>query len=183
MSLKKLAVPRGKVHRLLNTGATVLVSAAHGKNRCVLSVAWQMPASIKPPTAVVSVGHARFSHDVIRRAREFVISIPTVRELSLVRTAGTISGRKKDKFEGLGLTAEPSVKIDSPRVAECPAHLECRLLRTVRCGDHSLFVGEVVGAFASEEFFDGRLKVEKKAKTLHHLGGTRFHIPGRVVRM
>ena len=73
--------------------------------------------------------------------------------------------------------------IDVPSVAECPAHLECRLVRRHRCGDHSLFVGEVLGAFATREVFDGFLRVEGPARTLHHLGGPRFHLPGKVVEM
>jgi flavin reductase (DIM6/NTAB) family NADH-FMN oxidoreductase RutF len=142
-----------------------------------------MPASIEPPLAVVSIGHERDSHGIVARAKEFVINVPTVEQLDLVRVAGTISGRDRDKFEGLGLTPEPSVHLEVPRVAECPAHVECRLVRRHRCGDHSLFVGEVVGAFATKEFFDGRLRVEGAAKTLHHLGGSHFHLPGSVVEM
>ena len=179
----KRAVPCDQAHRLLNTGATVLVSSSHGPRRSVLTVAWQMPASLDPPLLVVSIGLGRFSHRVIRRAREFVVNIPTASELPLVRNAGMISGRKRDKFEGLGLTAEPAATVSVPRVAECPGHLECRLARTHRCGDHTLFVGEVVGVFATEEFFEERLRIEAGAQTLHHLSGSEFHLPGTIVRM
>lgn len=179
----KTGVPLAKAHRLLNTGATVLVSSAHGRKRSALAVAWQMPASIEPLLVVVSIGHARFSHAVIARAKAFVINLPTVEQIDLVRVAGTISGREADKLDSMGLTPEPSVHVDVPRIAECPAHLECRLIRRHRCGDHSLFVGEVVGAFAVKGLFDGRLRVEGAARTLHHLGGSHFHLPGSIVEM
>lgn len=181
--VRKVAVPRGTAHRLLNTGATVLVSSAYGRKRSVLAVAWQMPASIDPMLAVVSIGLARYSHGIIARAKAFVINIPTVEQIEIVRTTGTISGREADKFDGFGLTPEQSVHLDVPRIAECPANLECRLVRRHRCGDHSLFVGEVVGAFATREIFDGRLRVEGTARTLHHLGGSHFHLPGTIVEM
>lgn len=180
---RKAEVPRNEAHRLLNTGATVLVSSAHGRRRSVLTVAWQMPASIDPLLVVVSIGHARYSHGIIARAKAFVINLPTVEQLDIVRTSGTISGREEDKLEGMGLTPEPGVHVDVPRIAECSAHLECRLVRRHRCGDHSLFVGEVMGAFATKEIFDGRLRVEGTARTLHHLGGSRFHLPGAIVEM
>ena len=79
----KTALPLEKAHRLLNTGATVLVSSAHRSKRSVLAVAWQMPASIDPMLVVVSIGHARYSHGIIARAKEFVINVPTV-DLSLI---------------------------------------------------------------------------------------------------
>ena len=180
---QKIAIPPTKAHRILNTGATVLVSSAHGRKRAVLAVAWQMPASSDPPLIAVSIGQGRYSHDVIVRARAFVVNVPTAKQLHLVRIAGTVSGWEKDKFEGSGLTPEPSVHVEVPRIAECPAHLECRLVRRHRCGDHSLFVGEVLGAFATKEIFDGRLRVEGTARTLHHLGGSHFHLPGRIVEM
>ena len=180
---EKRTVPRGRVHRLLGTGATVLVSSAHGKKRSVLAVAWQMPASIDPPLIVVSIGRTRYSHEVIRRARAFIVNIPGAAQLPLVKVAGTVSGHERDKFEGCGLTAEPGREVAVPGVAECPAHLECRLVRTHRCGDHTLFVGGVIGAFATRGFFDEHLQVASAAQTLHHLGGTLFHLPGRVVDM
>jgi flavin reductase (DIM6/NTAB) family NADH-FMN oxidoreductase RutF len=142
-----------------------------------------MPASIDPVLVVVSIGCARYSHGIIKRAKEFVINLPTVDQLYLVRTAGTVSGRDEDKFEGFGMTPEPSMHLSVPRIAECPAHLECRLVGRHRCGDHSLFVGEVVGAFATKEIFDGCLLVDGGARMLHHLGGSHFHLPGRIVEM
>ncbi|MBD3237277.1 MAG: hypothetical protein GF330_11270 [Candidatus Eisenbacteria bacterium] len=177
------AVPRKRWLRLINTGPTVLVSAAHGDRRSVLAVAWAMPASVDPPLVVISVGLERATHPLIRRSREFVISIPTRDQLPLVRIAGTVTGREVDKFAGLGLTPEPARKVGAPRVGECPAHLECRLARTHRCGDHTLFVGEVVGAYALPRLFAERLRVERGAETLHHLGGSEFHLPGPIVRM
>ena len=127
--LRKVAVPRKRWLRMINTGPTVLVSAAYGRRRSVIAVAWAMPASVDPPLVVISVGTTRASHPLIRRGREFVINIPTRDQLPLVRIAGTLSAREIDKFAGLGLTPERARKLSIPRIAECPAHLECRLLR------------------------------------------------------
>jgi len=180
---RKAAIPSKNVLRLLNTGATVLVSSGQGRKRSVLAVAWQMPASIDPPLVVVSIGRQRYSHVVMKRARAFVINIPTESELPLVRTSGTVSGWETDKFEGHGITPEPAATLAVPRVAECPAHVECRLVRTHRCGDHTLFVGEVTGAFAISGFMGTRLRIGGRAKMLHHMGGEVFHLPGPRVRM
>lgn len=181
--LPKRAVPRSCWHRLINTGPTVLVSSAHGSRRSVIAIAWSMPASIDPPLVVISVGRARASHGIIRASREFVINIPVESQLPLVRVAGTLSAREVDKFDGLGLTPEAGIKVGAPRVAECPGHLECRVVRTHRCGDHTLFVGEILGAYAARAFFEERLRIRRAARTLHHMGGEYFHLPGEIVRM
>jgi flavin reductase (DIM6/NTAB) family NADH-FMN oxidoreductase RutF len=179
----KRAVPRKRWLRLINTGPTVLVSCAHGARRSVIAISWAMPASVDPPLVVISVGRTRASHPLIRRSREFVINIPTRTQLPLVRVAGTLSAHEIDKFAGQGLTPERARRLSAPRVAECPAHLECRLIRSHRCGTHTLFVGEIVGAYAVAGFFSERLQVASRARTLHHLGGAEFHLPGSVVRM
>jgi len=56
-------------------------------------------------------------------------------------------------------------------------------VRTHRCGDHTLFVGEVTGAFAISGFMGTRLRIGGRAKMLHHMGGEVFHLPGPRVRM
>ncbi|RJS89047.1 flavin reductase family protein, partial [Candidatus Bathyarchaeota archaeon] len=45
-----------------------------------------------------------------------------------------------------------------PLIKECFAHLECRVVDQHVCGDHTLFVGEIVAASIEEEVLtDGRL--------------------------
>lgn len=180
---EKRPVPRQRWLRMLNSGPTVLVSSEYRGRRAVIAVAWSTPASIDPPLLVVSIGVTRASHAIMKAAREFVVNVPSVAQLPLVEIAGTLSARDVDKFTGYGLTAEPAVNLKVPRVAECPGHIECRVVRSHACGDHTLFVGEVVGAYATAAFFDERLKVEAGARTLHHLGGDLFHLPGEIVRM
>ena len=56
-------------------------------------------------------------------------------------------------------------------IAECLGHLECVLYDQKTWGDHTLFVGEVVGARAEEDFFRDRWLAEKEDfGTVHHLG-------------
>jgi flavin reductase (DIM6/NTAB) family NADH-FMN oxidoreductase RutF len=43
-----------------------------------------------------------------------------------------------DEFEKAGFTPIPSVKVAPPRVAESPAHLECRLIQIVKVGQGPL---------------------------------------------
>ena len=46
--------------------------------------------------------------------------------------------------------------------AECPVNIECRLFRTVDCGSHQLYIGEVVEIHASRDIVtDGKPDTEK----------------------
>ena len=64
---------------------------------------------------------------------------------------GSHSGRDVDKFEHAGVTAQPGRRVAAPVIAECVANLECRVVDRFATGDHSIFVGEVVAAWAQDE--------------------------------
>ena len=133
-----------------------------------------MPVSIEPMLIAIAVSPRRFSHDLIARSREFVVNVPPSRLLPAVWYCGTVSGRDGDKFDGAGLTAAQANVVSAPLVAECLAHIECRLVKTVTVGDHSLFVGEVASVSAESGAFDRHLRLRGRYHTLHHLGGPRF---------
>jgi flavin reductase (DIM6/NTAB) family NADH-FMN oxidoreductase RutF len=84
-----------------------------------------------------------------------------------------VSGRDHDKFEETGLTAIPAKKVKPPIIKECVAHLECRLHSQLKTGDHTIFVGEVVEAYANKDAFREAYDT-KKAKMIFHLGGNKF---------
>jgi flavin reductase (DIM6/NTAB) family NADH-FMN oxidoreductase RutF len=162
------------VSRLLGHGPTVLVSCGRGAEANIITLAWTMPASIDPPMLAIAVAPPRHSHGLIERSGEFVVNVPGPRLLSAVWYCGTRSGRDGDKFKGAGLTAAPARVLATPLVAECFAHIECRVVCAVPAGDHTLFVGEAVATSAETLAFDGHLKLRGRFHTLHHLGGPRF---------
>ena len=81
------------------------------------------------PVFTVLVRPQRHSYELLRRAGEFTVSVPTrnplKRELAF---AGTHSGRDVNKFDGHGLTALPAQAVGAPIVGECGLHFECRTL-------------------------------------------------------
>lgn len=163
-----------KVTGLVNHGPTVLVSCSHDGKRNLITLAWTSPVSADPRLVAVAVAPGRFSHDLIRESREFVVNVPSSEILPAVWECGTVSGRDVDKFESAGLTAEQAQSVKAPLVAECFAHIECRVVAAPVLGDHTLFVGEVLAASAELEAFDGHLTLREPYHTLHHLGGRDF---------
>ncbi|MCD6241323.1 flavin reductase, partial [Candidatus Bathyarchaeota archaeon] len=58
-------------------------------------------------------------------------------------------------------------------IKECIAHLECVVDQQIRAGDHTIFLGRVVAAYANDGVFSETFDI-KKAKLVYHLGGDAF---------
>lgn len=71
-----------------------------------------------------------------------------------------------DEMEESGLTKDPSVKVQAPRIKESLVHLECELYQLLHFGDipgaGSLVIGKVVHVHVNDELFNhGRIDTEK----------------------
>jgi flavin reductase (DIM6/NTAB) family NADH-FMN oxidoreductase RutF len=171
---EKVSVGSSSIFRLLHPMHTVLVSSTgRGGKTNIITLAWAMPTSGKPPLLAISVSPRRYSHSLLEETREFVVNIPTMDILNETFFCGSVSGRDHDKFRETGLTASPSKKVKPPIIKECVAHLECKLHSQFQTGDHTIFVGEVVEAYANKAVFSGAYDMEK-AKMIFHLGGNEF---------
>ncbi len=172
--VKKISVEFSSICRLLHPMHTVLVSCVEKTGKAnVLPLAWVMPTSRTPPLVAISVAPSRYSHTLIEETKEFVVNIPTVDLINEVFTCGGTSGKNLDKFVVSGLTPLPARNVKAPIVKECIAHLECKLNSQFRTGDHTIFVGEVVEAYAKKGIFSDKYDIEK-ARMLFHLGGNVF---------
>ena len=182
--MKKISIPLKRANRLINDGCTILVTSRHDAKESIITLAWQSPVSSEPPMAVISVGPSRYSHDIISQSGEFVINVPPFSLLKETVHCGTVSGRDGDKFASAGLTREPAQKVAATLIAECIGHLECRVVKEVTAGDHTLFLGQVVAASAAEGLWDEVWQVDREeARTIHHLGGSYFCVPERAIKI
>ena len=121
----------------------------------IITLGMYMPISFDPPQVCIGVSPRRYSHGLIEETGEFVINVPSIGIERETHFCGVNSGRDVDKFKETGLTPVPSKKVRPPRIEECFGHLECRVVGAHVCGDHTLFVGEVLSASADEEVIKG----------------------------
>jgi len=173
----KIDVDASLASRLFAPRLTVLVTSVDKKGRAnIITLSWAMPTSFDPPLVAISVGKQRYSHELIEGCKEFVVNLPPREILEKVKLCGSRSGRAVDKFSEAGLTQLPSNKVKPPRIKECVAHLECKLVDELRTGDHTIFVGEVVAASVDEGAFDRREETIKLEvfKPILHLAGPYF---------
>ncbi len=168
-------------HRLINHGATVLVTSNYREKSNVLAIAWQSPLSYNPPLFGICVNKGHWSKELIEKGKEFTINIPSKKIIDRVHYCGSISGKNvSDKFKQAGLKKTKGIFVKSPIIKECFGHIECKVKDKFAIGDHILFVGRPLLCLVDDELFNKYLNIEE-IKTLHHLGGNRYTYPARVI--
>jgi flavin reductase (DIM6/NTAB) family NADH-FMN oxidoreductase RutF len=130
-----------------------------------ITLGWTMITSHKPPMMAISVGHTRYSLEVVRHAREFVLAFPSSAMAAETLLYGTESGRDADKLAIAGANIQPATKVDAVLLADAVANFECKLVSELETGDHVIFVGEVIAAHMNDDPAVGRL---------YSLGGDRL---------
>jgi flavin reductase (DIM6/NTAB) family NADH-FMN oxidoreductase RutF len=160
--------------RLLHPKLTVLLTCANKEGKAnIITLAWAMPVSINPPLLVVSISPKRYSYKLIRETKEFVVNIPTMKLVKETLFCGRRSGGEFDKFRETKMTPLPAKIVKAPIIRECIAHLECKLYKQIPAGDHTLFIGEILAAYADEKTFTDKYNLQK-TKLVFHVGGNEF---------
>jgi len=170
-------------YKLLHPCMTILVVSVSENGRPnAMTCAWNMPVSEEPPLIAVALSRESYTNELIRKCHEFTVNIPDENLLKAIWICGTKSGRRADKSTLAGFHYSPSRRVKPPIIEECLAHLECRLEKLFEVGECTLFVGEVLEAYASEEAFSSGVWRIGSVNLPMHLGGELFAIPTKVVR-
>lgn len=170
----KKPVNLSSAHRLLHPKLTVMLTCADEEGKAnIITLAWAMPVSAKPPLLAVSISPKRHSYKIVKKTKEFVINIPTMKLVKETLFCGRRSGKDLDKFRETKLTQMTAKIVKAPIIKECIAHLECRLYKQISAGDHTLFIGEIQTAYANENVFSNKYDLEK-AKLVFHVGDNKF---------
>jgi len=173
----KKEVEEANATKLIYNGPCVLVTCQRNGRPNVFTVSWNTPVSIVPPIVAISCVKSNYSWEIIRGTKEFTINVPEMDIVDAVFGCGKVSGREVDKFSRFGFGLESGKKVSVPSIKECPGQLECKVIAEPQFGDFSLFVAEVVSAYAEEEKFDTKWILEK-AKIINHLGDEVFYSLG-----
>ena len=139
----------------------------------------------RPPLVGISInrrgGEPKDTLHNIRETGDFVVNAVNEPLLEQVVRASGDWPRDVDEFRLTGLTPVESDLVNSPRVGESPASLECRLFRIVELGDAFFTVGEIVRGHVDDAVLtDGRVDVAK-LKPVGRLGGDGYSVVREVV--
>lgn len=144
----------------------VMVSCKReGEKANIVTVAWAGTICTNPPMVSISVRPERYSYDIIKETKEFVINL-TTKELTFATDyCGVRSGKDVDKFKEMKLTELPSQHIKAPAIADSPVNLECKVVKIEELGSHHMFIADVVGVSVNDKYID-----EKGKLLLNELG-------------
>lgn len=175
-----MKIPIDASHRLINHGPTVVVSTRDENGKYNLApIAWNTPVGKNPPTLLIVVGKSHKTNDNIKKTGEFIVCVPHKNQTEIVLTTGKISGHEIDKFRKYSIESLRGEKVNALIPVDCVGFSECKVKKVVELEKVNIFIATVVQAQAKKGIFTERLLVEQEeAKTIHHLGGHLFSIPG-----
>ena len=148
-----------------------------------MTAAWGGVACSKPPCVSVSLRAATASHGNIMARKAFTISLPGEANAAQADYFGLVSGRDRDKFADLGVTAVRSELVDAPYVAEFPLVLECKVVAVHELGLHTQFIGEILDAKAEESVLadGGGIDIELLKPIIFAMGAQSYFGIGELV--
>ena len=174
-----------KSYRILNPGATTLVSAKYGDDVNAMAITWAQALDYDKVTIVPHNGS--YTRTLIEKSGYFAVQIPTAAQAELVSELGAENNSRFDNADKMK-NVEIFYKDDSrvPLIAGCAAWLVCkRIPEPHNEQSYDLFIGEVVAAYADERIFDGGHwlfeKIPDELKTLHYVAGGRYYLDGKAV--
>ena len=127
-------------------------------------------ASVSPPIVqFTSVGVKDTVRNILETG-DFVVNFTPESLFEEVNATGTDFGPEESEFDRAGLTREASLTVQSMRVAESPAAIECRLHSTLEIGDCTLVFGEVTHIAVSTDVLDGGHPLIEQLRPLSRLG-------------
>ena len=176
-----MAKIKWKGSTLLAPVPAALVTCGDEEKANVLTIGWTGILNSQPPKTYISVRPERYSHDIIKEKKEFVINLTPSLLARAVDFCGVRSGRDTDKFAECKLTKEPATEVACPTIAECPLSIECKVTDIIPLGSHDMFVADIVAVDVDGELLDeeGKLHLEK-AGLCAYIHGDYFAIGKKV---
>jgi flavin reductase (DIM6/NTAB) family NADH-FMN oxidoreductase RutF len=127
------------------TGVSVLTSRTAKGEPIGMTASSVASVSLDPPLVLVSVDKAHDMHQALERETHFVLNVLSSEQEALSRR---FAGEEPDRFRGVSYREnERGVAVLEGVVA----HIECEKRTTVPGGDHTLFIGLVVGGNATDK--------------------------------
>ncbi|MEG0833672.1 MAG: flavin reductase family protein [Oscillospiraceae bacterium] len=148
---------------LLAPVPAAMVSCGDMDKPNILTIAWTGIICSNPPRLYISVKPQRFSHDLIKSTKTFVVNLTSRQLLKSADWCGVKSGSDTDKFKETGLSCVASPVLGIPMIDESPLSLECRVYDILELGSHDMFLADIVGVSADETLLDhsGKLCLDR----------------------
>lgn len=162
----------------------VMVSCGkEGETPNIITVAWAGTICTSPAMVSISVRPERYSYNIIKETKEFVINLTTEDLVYATDYCGVKSGRDIDKFSEMKLTPVKMEHVKAPGIGESPVNIECRVAEIKELGSHHMFIAEVLGVSIDEKYMDETGKFNlNSAKLVSYSHGEYFSMGKKLGR-
>lgn len=146
-----------------------IVTSSDGTKSDAMTTVWASQVSFEPPMVMISVGKNRKTHELIENSGEFVVNTLKHSQKKVADYCGKTTGKSHDKIKEQNIPVQSASKVMAPLLTDSPSSLECKVVSRQDCGDHTVFIGEVVAAHKEEGTPVGLFKndiIEPKKKLL-----------------
>lgn len=132
----------------------VMVSCGTMDKSNIITVAWTGIVCTDPAQVYISIRPERFSYDIIKKSREFVINLTNEKLAYATDWCGVRSGRKYDKFKEMKLTKEKANFVSCPMIKESPVSIECKIKEIKELGSHHMFIADVLAINSDKQYIN-----------------------------
>lgn len=132
----------------------VMVSCGDMDKSNIITVAWTGIINTDKPMCYISIRKERYSHDIIKKTKEFVINLTNKDLVYATDWCGVKTGAKVDKFKEMKLTKEKAKFVKCPLIKESPVSIECKVKEIKELGSHDMFMAEILSIDADESYID-----------------------------
>ncbi len=123
----------------------ITTTGPNGNN--IMACEWTHHVSYKPGLIAICIGPKKATHENIKKTKEFGINLTSTDQSVLSSVAGSYSGKNIDKIKALkelGFEFYKANKINTLMVKDAVLNIECKLVKEINIGDHTIFIGEVL---------------------------------------
>jgi flavin reductase (DIM6/NTAB) family NADH-FMN oxidoreductase RutF len=123
------------------TSGVTIVTAACDSEQHGMTVSSFTSISLDPPLIVISLQTNSRTHELVRRAKAFGVTILAADQQSLSERFASGAVETGDRLKGL---QTETLVTGAPFIKGGLAYLDCRVTQTVHAGMNTLFIAEVV---------------------------------------
>lgn len=123
----------------------------HGQN--IMAAEWTHHVSYSPGLIAINIHSHDATAENIEKTREFGVNLAAFDQSIASSISGQSSGKEVDKIavlKGMGFEFYKAKKIGALMLKGAAMNAECRVVKSMPLGDHTMFVGEAIEASASD---------------------------------
>jgi flavin reductase (DIM6/NTAB) family NADH-FMN oxidoreductase RutF len=130
------------------------------------------------PVLYISLKNSHYTTSGVAENGFFSVNIPSSGSVDKTDFCGCVSGNKEDKSN----VFEPFYDAagNAPMIKECPVNYLCKVIQTIPIYDFTMFIGEIVAAYANDDCLENGRPDALKAKPTVMMGSGYFDIKDRV---